>query len=204
MYRIWQDQGSLSAKIDIRTDTSSYEFADGKKKNGNFCAQTPLKFDIVDRLYRGRGVNKKFGLNVREKNYLQSCRPLHHAHHRIRYPNRYYYFDVDPPEKVKKSIKTKCPNARSVCHASTMACKDKVMESLTSASFSVACPAEHVSSFSLFSSSFWIFSFLVKKFRLIFWVKGTFGLPLLSSFSRGKRYQPAVQSVLTMTQPATS
>ena len=26
------------------------------KKNGDFCAQTPLKFDIVDRLYRGRGV----------------------------------------------------------------------------------------------------------------------------------------------------
>ena len=55
LYRIWLDQGSVSAKIETRTDTSSYEFAHGKKI-GDFCAQTPLKFDIVDRLYRGRGV----------------------------------------------------------------------------------------------------------------------------------------------------
>ena len=50
------------------------------------------------------------------------------------------------------------------------------MQNLTSVSFKAA---EELSSFSLFSSSFWVFSFLVTKFRLIFWVKGTFGLPLL-------------------------
>ena len=41
LYQIWQNQGSLSAKIDIRTDTSSYEFAHGKKKLVIFALRHP-------------------------------------------------------------------------------------------------------------------------------------------------------------------
>ena len=59
---IWQDQGSLSAIIDIRTatNTTNYDQAhSAKKRNEDFCAQRPNKFDIVDRLHRGIGVIHK-------------------------------------------------------------------------------------------------------------------------------------------------
>ena len=59
---IWQDQGSLSAIIDIRTatNTTNYDQAHSeKKRNENFCSQRPNKFDIVDRLQRGIGVIHK-------------------------------------------------------------------------------------------------------------------------------------------------